>query len=115
MVLYSLNKLYEVNTSNPEDHINIIENGINEWSKINNIEEKGKDYNSTQIEIIQRIMAIAENSSVEDFQLNIVAVEKAIANLREEEQLELFIMVEMIKGACAAISDFETPNFLQQI
>ena len=138
MVTYSLNKLYEANaiTSDANKQIGIVENGINEWIALNNYTEKGENYfnsviegnlekpllklksasnnifenySSKQIELAQRILDVAETSSPQDFQSNIEPVEVSISELPENEQLELLTMIEMIKGACNAISDFGTP------
>lgn len=137
MVSFSLDKLGDANAinSDADKQVEIVKNGIKEWIFLNDYNEKGKDYfnsiidsnsqislelksssnrifenySSEQYEIIQRILAIAEISSSKDFQVNIESVEESISKLPENEQLELLTMIEMIKGACNAISDFETP------
>ncbi|MFV0289916.1 MAG: hypothetical protein ACK5IJ_03335 [Mangrovibacterium sp.] len=64
-------------------------------------------YTPKQVMIIKQILNIAKNSSLLNFQENIQIVEELIYKLPKEEQLELLVMNEMIKGACDAMVDLK--------
>ncbi len=131
MMSYSLIKLSEVDLTviDTDDQISIVEDGIHEWLTVNNYYKSGRRYfnsvieassakddlsdifyigfNQRQREVIDDILNIARVSSFENFHTNIESIEESITNLPISEQIELLVMVELIKGACNAAKDFE--------
>lgn len=137
MVSFSLNQLLDYGTilNDPLMQKEIVEEGVDQWIIDNGYFNDGRsyfdstmvlfegrdlsdmisrssgifnNYTNAQFAIVEDIINVAKISSFDNFSRNIESVEDAISILPKQDQLELLIMIEILKGTFVAITDFHT-------